>query len=70
MRTSRELDRDVAEAIAVTGGTMPLIILAFSEEEATELRSRLKGKHRAGTITVRLADPSETTPIMDRIRAI
>jgi hypothetical protein len=39
-----------------TGGTMPLELLAFSEEDAERLRARIKGRHGFKSTTVRLAN--------------
>ena len=52
----------IDDTIKITGGKMPLDLLAHDEAEAEAFRAALKGKHGGKSITVRVADPGEFTP--------
>jgi hypothetical protein len=66
MRTTKELDSISAEVIKLSGGACQMDILAQDEAEATVIRSRLKGKHGAKVIGVRIADgPGDFLPLME-----
>jgi hypothetical protein len=64
MRDAKLIKKLVDDAIPLTGGKMPLDLLAVNEEEAGAMRALLKGRHHAGSITVRVAKSGELQPNM------
>lgn len=62
MRDPKLLKKLVDDAIPLTGGRMPLEVLAVDEDEAEALRGLLRGRHGAKSITVRIAKPDELIP--------
>ncbi len=65
MRTDKQLDSDIRAALAIG---CDVEINAYDDVEAVRLRALLRGRHGAARVSVRLADPTEALPIMDRIR--
>lgn len=58
----RNLKKLLDDALKVTGGQMPMDLLAVDEAEATALRDLLRGRHGAKSITIRVAEPGEMQP--------
>lgn len=64
MRSEKELEAEIADAIRVSNGERPdrpcaVTILARDQAEADWLRNRLRGKHHAKGVSVRLdGDPA------------
>lgn len=69
MRTEKVLKELVDDALRITGGSMPLTLIAEDEAESAALWGLIKGRRGGKSITIRLArHPDEFRPVMDLVR--